>query len=478
MSTFVSPAPEKARKYDKVPDALFKEIKRVVAVESVVQFKDVDLNAKMQEKEAARYYHGDNSVVSQVEQFISGRGVYSEMWVTNSTVAGSARVIPESLHRQHRQVFFAKKNITADLIHRASMNNGIRVSGRTIRNNAQLVTKQAKKMLTLIDEAMEEGLLEKKGGEYDFPSGKKEINFIEFLLYRMFNWEKFNGASGKDTGKGKHRVKGTAAPASAAGELDTAQGVSIVAAGDSDRTEDSDSLDDDSVKEFPEPPRDWLPVGYITFMIRGPLAPAKNRVDFLSLGEYLENKESGRKDHRISQVRKKKEERDFELGKGEEQRQSRGMALGANTQKEIALVAQNQSRIQNQAYDSEIVKHDMLIKNKQAKVKTLMEMAKMYREMGDDEMAKEEMKAAKEVLGEIDNLSGKLQDLQNGRNANSVEVDEYLRKGRIGMGIEGAGRKKAKVARPASITNNTEETKESEGCETPLSAEQLEKQSV
>ena len=70
------------------------------------------------------------------------------------------------------------------------MSNGNRVSGRTVRNNAILETKESKKMLTLVDEAMKEGLLKNERGEYDFPSWKGERNFIEFLLYRMYHWEK------------------------------------------------------------------------------------------------------------------------------------------------------------------------------------------------------------------------------------------------------------------------------------------------
>ena len=287
------------------------------------------------------------------------------------------------------------------------------------------------------------------------------------------------------------------ATAVTAGASDSAKVTSVVATGDTteddptdkevdanasagadDITEDSVSLGDESVKEFPEPPRDYLPVGFITFMTRGPLAPAKNRVDFLSLDDYLECKNSGRKHHRTAQVSKKKEEREFELGKGGEERQSRDMVLGATTQKEIALVAQNQSRITNQAFESEIVKRDMLIKNKQAKVKTLMEMAKIYREMGDGELARQEMKAAKDVLGEMDKLAGELEGVKNDRSANSAEVDEYLRKGLIVMGIQEAARKKAKVADTAGGTYDVEGMKEPENLDSYFSDEQLEKQSV
>ena len=65
-----------------------------------------------------------------------------------------------------------------------------------MRSNAVLCTRSAKKMLTLVDEAVKELILKKNGTEYGYPSGKNKTDFIDFVLYRMYHQNKFNGASG------------------------------------------------------------------------------------------------------------------------------------------------------------------------------------------------------------------------------------------------------------------------------------------
>ena len=53
-------------------------------------------------------------------------------------------------------------------------------------------------MLTLIDEAVKEKILVREGDEYGYFSGKNESDFINFLCYRIYHWEVFNGASGNE----------------------------------------------------------------------------------------------------------------------------------------------------------------------------------------------------------------------------------------------------------------------------------------
>ena len=77
------------------------------------------------------------------------------------------------------------------------------------------------------------------------------------------------------------------------------------------------------------------------------------------------------------------------------------MALGAVNHKEVAMIAQHQSKISNQAYDSKIVKSDVLIKSKYGQVSSIMDLAKMYREMGKNEKAIERMEEAGVLLEEI-----------------------------------------------------------------------------
>ena len=89
----------------------------------------------------------------------------------------------------------------------------------------------------------------------------------------------------------------------------------------------------------------------------------------------------------------------------------RGLALGANSQKDFVLIAQHQSKIANQAYDSKIVKTDMLIQAKQGQVKTWMEMAKMSHDVCDSATAANSMASAKTLLVEISGLVEELSKL-------------------------------------------------------------------
>ena len=189
-------------------------------------------------------------------------------------------------------------------------------------------------------------------------------------------------------------------------------------------------------------PNDYLPIGFIYFMTRGPLADRKYRADFLQVENFLQSRGPSRKEHRKEEGKKKKDERDYMLGEG---KGGRGLALGANSQKDIVLIAQHQSKIANQAYDSEIVKADMLIQAKQGQVKTWMEMAKMCHDIGDSVTAASAMSSAKTLLAEISGLVEETSKLKNACAPVSAEVEAYLEKGRVSMGIDGRAAKKQKA---------------------------------
>ena len=75
-------------------------------------------------------------------------------------------VISEFLHRQQSNIFASGKNVRSEILSRSFLKQSSRMSGRTIRSNAVLCTRSAKKMLTLVDEAVKEPILEKNGTEY------------------------------------------------------------------------------------------------------------------------------------------------------------------------------------------------------------------------------------------------------------------------------------------------------------------------
>jgi hypothetical protein len=111
----------------------------------------------------------------------------------------------------------------------------------------------------------------------------------------------------------------------------------------------------------------------------------------------------------------------------------------------------------------------MLIKSKQGQVNTYMEMAKMYRDMGNLNESRTCMMDAGTLMKDTKELSAGLHDLANDWASNSVKVTEYLKRGQLGMGTveESANNKtltkKIKIVRkssgksPKTQLNGTEE---------------------
>jgi hypothetical protein len=57
--------------------------------------------------------------------------------------------------------------------------------------------REAKKMDSLLKDAVRARVLEKTAnGEYGIPSGRNEDDFDNWMLKKMFNWDKLFGASG------------------------------------------------------------------------------------------------------------------------------------------------------------------------------------------------------------------------------------------------------------------------------------------
>lgn len=136
-------------------------------------------------------------------------------------------------------------------------------------------------------------------------------------------------------------------------------------------------------------------------------------------------------------------------------------------------MAQNQAKLCNQAYDSEIVKCDMLIKSKSGQVSAIMQLAKLYQDMGNEEKALEKMKEVEEILAQIKDTEAELYNLESDSAANSDEVHEYLKRGRMAMGIDGesnnthkspdneAANKKQK-SKNKEASNKTQKSKDNE----------------
>ena len=401
-----------------------------------------------QNDKAGSYYHGTGAIVSQISKFLQGADKYGNIWVKEDTPDGPMTVMPEYLHRQVDKVLITGQNITPQSLENTYATNAGRVSGRTIRTWAIACICEAKKMLTLVDEAVKEKILQREEDEYEYRSGKNESDFINFLLYRMYHWKVFNGATA-DEDTHVNAKAASSAKTDTTLEADTSNKIAGEMMEPRELDETCDGSDDEDGEksasdELENPPYNYLPTGFIYFMTRGPLADKEFRVDILTLHTFLKDGTGARISHRKANEKQKSAERDFDLGQNKAPHQGRGLALGADNQKEVAKMAQNQAKLCNQAYDSEIVKRDMLIKSKSGQVTAVMQLAKMYQDMGNKEKALEKMAEVEDLLVQIKSIETELHNLKSDSAANSVEVDEYLKRGWTAMGIKSASNKKQK----------------------------------
>ena len=133
-----TPRKEKQRKYDELKAPLFNELKRTIAVEAVLKFSTMDLTVARQNAAAAKYYHGKGALVSQLGQFMTGSGIFGNIWAKEDTEDGMLSVISEFLHRQPSKIFASGKNVTSEMLSRSFLKQSSRMSGRAIRRNAVL----------------------------------------------------------------------------------------------------------------------------------------------------------------------------------------------------------------------------------------------------------------------------------------------------------------------------------------------------
>ena len=80
-----TPRKEKQRKYDELKAPPLNKLKRTIAVKTVLQFSTVDLTVARQNAAAAKYYHGEGALVSQLGQFMIGLGIFGNIWATEDT---------------------------------------------------------------------------------------------------------------------------------------------------------------------------------------------------------------------------------------------------------------------------------------------------------------------------------------------------------------------------------------------------------
>lgn len=440
----VSSTPRQPAPPHKFSQFFYTELKRCVSVESVRLFSDKDLNAKQQEKKGAEFYHGFGPVASQVQRFIQGKGIYSNLFDTEPTPSGNGQtlILREDLHHEPGKRMVVGSNLT--LTQMQTSRGNLLMSGRTIRNYAQETIKEAKKMLSLLDEAVTSKILKKVDGEYEFDSGKGMVDLVEFIFHRMYHWKHYNGATvngdevnGADGTTINTGDDGNNTGTTGTGEDGNNTGTGEVAGTDIGIPGEDGNTANTSSDDLSSPPYEYIPVGFVFFMTRGPMADKEFRLTSINLDDIVGfiGQGKGRASHRSQEAKDKSSTRDHDNGTATDPRQQRGISLGGS-QLEVASVAQNQARITNEEFQGELVRHDLLMTSKRDRMKSELEMAKLLLSMGDEDEAKLHIQEAKALMKAVKNIEDSLQDLKKRKTqSDGVEVEEYLKRGRFAMGI-------------------------------------------
>ena len=111
-------------------------------------------------------YHGSNtsSDVSYVDVFLNGATPFGNIWAQyDDPIHGDIRIIPELVHQQIGTLVVSKGNVTSALLKASTLSSTNAAKGSTIRSLGKETKKQSKKMLSLLPEAVKDGILIKNG---------------------------------------------------------------------------------------------------------------------------------------------------------------------------------------------------------------------------------------------------------------------------------------------------------------------------
>merc|ERR1712129_650131 len=81
-----------------------------------------------------------------------------------------------------------------------------------------------------------------------------------------------------------------------------------------------------------------------------------------------------------------------------------GLSLGAANHEEVAVFSQQQTKLNQHKYDTEIVKLDIILKSKKGQVDSNIQMATLYQKMGQVERAVGRMEIVEELMKQISSL--------------------------------------------------------------------------
>lgn len=402
--------------------SVINEVRSVICVETFLMISQQSMTVPKQRDTCFKLFHGENEIMGQAEKFMKRLSIYSDLWVMEQGKLGPRYLIPERLHQQYGKSLVAGDNITESLIRRLyEKNHDDMLSGQAIVAKAKEAVKEAKKMHGLMSVAVKEGVLQKEMGEFIFPSGRSEDDFDQWMLKRMYNWDKYYGASGM-LGTGMKEVKNNVNEENGGGDnnVDVNKNDDLplprnVFAEDIELNTSS-IADDKSVSDTDEPPPNFLPKGWVIFKTRGPMSmPIENRLDFFSesLADSKRNVKHGRDHFRKEAAKDKAASRDYtfdDTSLSVSSRDARG--VGVVNRKFAVRTAQRDAQLSLQQMETDLLKVNSVLKSKHTQRDSHLEMAKLYIQMDDKEEARKEMQAAKATMGEISELEARAMEIQ------------------------------------------------------------------
>jgi len=440
-----TPSPVTKCKGDKLQDNVRRGIQRYLAACAFEGFKTKTLSEKLQFKEIQKRYHGKGDMVGHVWKFLNRSTPYYRAISHEDETISNAYIIDPSYSRAFGSKLVLKENVTSELLEQMYISKKGLLTGRTLLKMAKTEEKEAKKILSQMGAAVKSGIVQKNSdGEYEYCSGQTEKDLDEFLIYRMYNWEKIYILSVDDTNDDNASM--------------AAAVTAVITADINNQNSNEDDGSDELLSECPyvdvtnldTAPESELPIGWFLFKSRGPMADIGYRYDFLSKMEKV-GKNAGRAHYRKEDEKEKNAERDLDIGMG---KGDRGLSLGASAQG-LAVVAQSKRKMCHMQHSTKIVQLDATMISKNDRLKSMIEAMKMFNTIGMDQKATEMADQIQPLMEELKELEDEMKNLKEDVSAfadTDAPIDTFLERGAKAMGVT----KKTKTNEEIESKNDSE----------------------
>ena len=436
------------------------------------------------------------------DQFLKAYGAFAPFWESGDVDPSIDRPtlnLKADMSRDYYCTCVANVHINRRQLATATSKMDVLISGRTLWDSAKKTLAEAKKFLSLITHAVKANIITKVDGVYVFCSGMNHSDFVQFILFRMYNWQLLFGNNASLAQSGCNKTPCDAADSIPGIDANEAPGVNVKGNGDEpeespisnspvavdnqalsgllrpefDSSEDSvdanadveviegegglfsrTAWEEDQLERGEDPPVGYNPRGFMPFMAWGPVGCtyAVPSIQLKQLFQDDNDKAGSRRMIRKNLAKSKDVERDFDLGIAD-------VPLAANDQKEIAIIAQRQMAIEQGERDSEILRLTQFISGANERLKSTQARCEFLLKLGNNQKLEEAMAKYESIDSEIEEAQKMLMAVKGTSDTASVEVTHFLKRGRSAMGIEtGRNGKKGATALNADTDNADNES--------------------